>query len=166
MFQDANQRLVQFRRRHSDGVWTPIDSSSWQLPGFLLWVLWSQKQEGVGDLKYSLGRDQTGSHFSPHKYKLAENKATTEKQASFKARNIPLCSQKRWKLYFWHYNRKFFTFTWKKSSTGLWLILTGYECFSFTLARLSWRPKDARLNCCFVSLLWYTSFCLSIALCG
>lgn len=46
-----------------------------------------------------------GPHFSlkPHEHKLAENKVTTGKQPSSKASNIPLWSQKRWKLYFWRY---------------------------------------------------------------
>lgn len=99
------------------------------------------------------------SALKPHKHKLAENKVTTEKQPSFKASNIPLWSQKRWKLYFWHSDWKPFRCT-KKSSTDFWRILKGCECFSFTLVQLSWRPVDAKKkNSLFLVFLdQYTAF--------
>lgn len=79
VFEMKWKKEVQFRCRHSDRVWTQIDSSSWQLPGSSLGFyganaeIWS----------VVLGRDQAGSPArapKPHKHKLAENKVTAEKQ--------------------------------------------------------------------------------------
>lgn len=110
--------LVQFRCRHSDRVWTQTDSSSWQLRGSFF-GFYSTKAER--DLKCSLRRDQAESRFGlkPHKHKLAENKVTAEKQPVFKASSIPLWSQQKWKLYFWHCDWKFFS----NKKVTLWLFM-------------------------------------------
>lgn len=116
------------------------------------------------DLKCSLGRDQAGSHFSlkPHEHKLAENKVTTEKQASFKASDIPLWSQKRWKIILLALRLKILQIH-KKVVHWLFVDSQRFKMFFFFSGSAT---LEARKTYCFCFSVPKHSFCQNIRLGG
>lgn len=155
VFEMKWKKEVRFRCRHSDRVWTQIDSSSWQLPGSSLGFyganaeIWS----------VVLGRDQAGSPArapKPHKHKLAENKVTAEKQPLVQGRlhstvepkemenytpgtAVQNCSDSQERVIHWAFH----------------LLSKGCDCFSFILLQLSCRLAEFKTTRCFVFMNRY-----------
>lgn len=144
--------LVQFRWRHSDGAWTQMDSSSWQLRSFFFFFLVFYRTRTEKDLKCSLEQDQARSHFSSKPQtqtgrEQSNRRETTlvqgqlhssvepKEMENYSSGNVTENSSHSQKILHRFSDRECFLLLWFSYLGGQWSLKTHSLCFSVPIHR-------------------------------